>query len=66
VIDKIEFTAKHLTSNSGLLLSLENTRKNGVFEWIDRELVFGNESTNKIKMNPIQTMLCGNFMGSIN
>jgi hypothetical protein len=42
---------------------LGNTRKNGVFEWIDRELVFGNESTNKVKMNHIQTVLSGNFIG---
>lgn len=63
MIDTIEFTARQLTSNAGLFLLLGNTRKNGVFEWIDRELVFGNESTNKIKMNHIETMLCGNFIG---
>lgn len=63
MIDTVEFAARQLTSNAGLFLLLENTRKNGVFEWIDRELVFGNESTNKIKMNHIQTMLCDNFIG---
>lgn len=63
MIDTVEFTARQLTLNAGLLLLLENTRKNGVFEWIDRELVFENGPTNKIKMNHIQTMLCGNFIG---
>jgi hypothetical protein len=63
VIDRIEFTARQLTSNAGLFLLLENTRENGIFEWIDQALVFGNESTNKVKMNHIQTMLCGNFIG---
>jgi len=63
MIDTVEFTARQLTSNAGLFLLLENTRKNGIFEWIDRELVFGNESTNKVKMNHIQTLLCGNFIG---
>ena len=63
MIDRIEFTAHHLTSNAGLLLLLENTRKNGIFDWIDKELVFGNRSTDQIKMNHIQTLLCGNFLG---
>jgi hypothetical protein len=63
MIDRIEFTARHLTSNAGLLLLLENTRKNGVFEWIDQMLAFGNRSTDQIKMNHIQTLLCGNFLG---
>ena len=63
MIDRIEFTARHLTSNAGLLLLLENTRKNGVFDWIDQELVFETRSTNQIKRNHIQTLLCGNFIG---
>ena len=63
MIDHIEFTARHLTSNAGLLLLLENTRKNGVFDWIDQELVFETRSTNQIKRNHIQTLLCGNFIG---
>ena len=37
--------------------------KNGVFDLIDHDLVFENPSTNKIKMNHIKTMLCGNFIG---
>ncbi len=63
MIDRIEFTAQHLTSNAGLLLLLENTRKNGIFDWIDQELVFGALSTDQIKRNHIQTLLCGNFIG---
>jgi len=63
VINKIEFSARNLTSNAGLFLLLENVRKNGVFDLIDNDLVFENESTNKIKMNHIKTMLCGNFIG---
>jgi len=63
VINKIEFSAKNLTSNAGLLLLLEHTSKNGIFDLIDHDLVFENTSTNKIKMNHIKTMLCGNFIG---
>jgi len=63
VINKIEFSAKNLTSNAGLFLLLGYANKNGVFDLIDRDLVFENASTNKIKMNHIKTMLCGNFVG---
>ena len=63
MINKIEFSAKNLTSNAGLFLLLEHTNKNGVFDLIDRDLVFDSASTNKIKMNHIKTMLCGNFIG---
>ncbi len=63
VINKIEFSARNLTSNAGLLLLLEHASKNGVFDLIDHDLVFENASTNKIKMNHIKTMLCGNFIG---
>jgi hypothetical protein len=63
MINKIEFSAKNLTSNAGLLLLLEQTNKNGIFDLIDRDLVFDSASTNKIKMNHIKTMLCGNFIG---
>ena len=63
MINKIEFSARNLTSNAGLLLLLEHAGKNGVFDLIDSDLVFENESTNKIKMNHIKTMLCGNFIG---
>jgi len=63
VINKIDFVAKNLTSNAGIFLLLENAKSNGVFELIDTDLVFDNESTNKIKMNHIKTMLCGHFIG---
>ena len=63
MINKIEFSAKNLTSNTGLFLLLEHADKNGIFDLIDHNLVFENASTNKIKMNLIKTMLCGNFIG---
>jgi hypothetical protein len=63
MINKIEFSAKNLTSNAGLFLLLEHANENGIFDMIDHDLVFENASTNKIKMNHIKTMLCGNFVG---
>jgi len=63
VINKIEFSAKNLTSNAGLLLLLEHARRNGIFDLIDHDLDFENQLTNKIKMNHIKTMLCGNLIG---
>jgi len=53
LINKIDFAAKNLTSNAGLFLLLENAKTNGIFELIDNDLVFDNESTNKVKMNHI-------------
>jgi hypothetical protein len=46
-----------------LFLFLEHASKNGIFDLIDNDLVFENASTNKIKMNHIKTVLCGNFIG---
>ena len=63
MINKIDFKAKNLTSNAGLFLLLENAKSNGIFDLIENDLVFDNDSTNKIKMNHIKTMLCGNFIG---
>jgi hypothetical protein len=63
VIHRIEFSAKNLTSNAGLFLLLEHARRNGIFDLIDHDLVFETQSTNRIKMNHIKTMLCGNFIG---
>ena len=63
MINKIDFTAKNLTSNAGLFLLLEYAKANGIFELIDSDLVFDHESTNNIKMNHIKTMLCGHFVG---
>ena len=63
VINIIDFAAKNLTSNAGLFLLLENAKTNGIFKLIDTDLVFDNESTIKIKMNHIKTMLCRHFIG---
>ena len=63
MINKIEFSARNLTSNTGLFLLLEHARNSGIFELIDQNLVFENPSTNSIKMNHIKTILCGNLIG---
>ena len=63
MINKIEFSARNLTSNAGLILLLEHAKKNGIFDLIDNDLVFENRSTNRIKMNHIKNMLCGNLIG---
>lgn len=68
MIDKIDFAAKNLTSNAGLFLLLKNAKTNGILGMINTDLVFdmrsmqSNESTNKIKLNHIKTMLCGHFV----
>jgi len=58
VVSEIDFNAKNLTSNAGLFLLLEYENSNGIFELIENDLVFDQDSTNKIK-----TMLCGHFIG---
>jgi len=63
MINKIDFKAKNLTSNAGLFLLLEKAKTSGIFHMIENDLVFDNDSTNKIKMNHIKTMLCGHFIG---
>ena len=63
MIKKIEFSARNLTSNAGLFLLLDHVRRNGIFDLIDHDLVFDMQATNRIKMNHIKTMLCGNFIG---
>ena len=63
MIKQIDLAAKNLTSNAGLFLLFENAKTNGIFELADIDLVFDNESTNKIKMNHIKTMLYGHFIG---
>jgi hypothetical protein len=63
VIHKIDFAAKNLTSNAGIFLLFENAKTNRIFELIDTDLVFDNESSNEIKMNHIKTMLCGHIVG---
>lgn len=63
MINKIDFKAKNLTSNAGIILLFEHAKNEGIFDIIEKDLVFDNESTNKIKMNHIKTMLCGHFVG---
>ena len=63
MINIIEFSAKNFTSNADLFLLLEHANKHGIFDLIDNNLVLENASTNKIKMNQIKTMICGNFVG---
>ncbi|PHS32573.1 MAG: IS1380 family transposase, partial [Alkaliphilus sp.] len=63
MVNKIDFKAKNLTSNAGIFLLFEHAKSEGVFKLIEKELVFDTESTNKIKMNHIKTMLCGHFIG---
>jgi len=63
VINKIEFSARNLTSNTGLFLFLYHDNKNGIFDLIDHDLVFNNASNSKIKMNHIKSILCRNFIG---
>ena len=63
MINKIDFSAKNLTSNAGLFLLLENAKNNAIFETIEKDLVFESDSVDKIKMNHIKTMLCGHFIG---
>ena len=63
MINKIDFSAKNLTSNAGLFLMLENTKNNGIFEMIENDLTFESASVNKIKMNHVKTMLSGHFIG---
>jgi hypothetical protein len=38
-------------------------KNNGIFDLVENDLIFNNESTNKIKMNHIKTMLCVHFIG---
>lgn len=63
MINKIDFTAKNLTPNTSIFLLFEHAKNEGIFDIIERDLTFDNESTNKIKMNHTNTMLCGHFIG---
>lgn len=62
MINKLNFNAKKLTSNAGIFLLLEEAKNNGIFDMIENDLIFDNQSTNRIKMNHIKTMLCGHFI----
>jgi len=63
MINKLDFNAKNLTSNAGTFLLLEEAKNNDIFDLIENDLIFDNESTNRIKMNHIKTMFCGHFIG---
>jgi len=54
VLNKIEFSARNLTSNAGLLLLLEHASKNGIFDLIDQDLVFENASHKQNQNEPHQ------------
>ena len=60
MINKIEFSARNLTSNSGLLLLLEHTSKNGVVYLIENDLVFESVSTNRIKISDFKKWITKN------
>jgi len=62
-IHKIAFAARNLTSNAGLFLLLENAKANGILNLSNAGLIFDRPSTNKIKMNHIQTMLGDHYIG---
>jgi hypothetical protein len=64
MIDKIEFPAKNLTSNAGVLLLLNYTEEQRIFQAIDEMLVFDNKSTAAIKMNHLKTLICGGLVGA--
>lgn len=63
MINKVEFTAKNLTVNCGLLPLFEYINNTEIFQDIDENLKFDNDSTNEIKMNHIKTLLCGGLVG---
>ena len=54
MINKIDLKAKNLTSNAGICLLFEHAKSEGIFELTEKDLVFDNESTNKIKINHIK------------
>ena len=63
MIHKIDFKAKNLTSNAGLLLLLTYAKDQGVFDLLETEVAFENKRIDRVKMNHIKTLLCGNFLG---
>ena len=62
MIDKVEFTAKNLTSNAGVLLLLNYTEEQRIFQELNEMLAFDNESTEEIKMNHLKTLICVGFV----
>lgn len=63
MINLIKFTAKNLTSNAGVLLLLDYSNDEGMFQEIDEILVLDNKSTEEIKMNHLKTIIYGGFVG---
>ena len=64
IINKVEFTAKNLTSNAGVLLLLNYTEEQRIFQAITEMLVFDNKSTEEIKMNHLKTLIYGGLVGA--
>ena len=64
MIDKVEFTAKNLTSNARVLLLLNYTEEQRIFQAIAERLVFDNKSTEAIKMNHLKTLICDGLVGA--
>ena len=64
MIDKIEFTVKSLTLNAGVLLLLNYTEEQRIFQELDEMLVSDNKSTEAIKMSYLKTLICGGFVGA--
>ena len=64
MIDKVEFTAKNLTSNAGVLLLLNYTEEQKIFQDLKEMLSFDNKSTEEIKMNHLKSLICGGFVGA--
>lgn len=63
MINNIEFTANNLTANAGVLPLLKYTEGENIFQEINENLIFENNSTEKIKMNHLKTLICGGFIG---
>ena len=63
MIDRIEFTAKNLKSNVVVLLLLNHTNEQGMFQTLDEILVFNNKSTEDKKINHLKTLICVGFVG---
>jgi len=64
MIDKVEFIAKNLTSNAGVLLLLNYVEEQRIFQDFDEMLVFDNKSTEAIKVNYLKTLICGGLVGA--
>lgn len=64
MINKVEFKAKNLTSNAGVLLLLNYTEEQKIFQDLDEMLSFDNKSTEEIKMNHLKSLICGGFIGA--